>query len=245
MKKSHQSQPIYILCLVFFLCSATSITAQEVGKHNKLQYIPICSCSVCLFVSFVASLFTSGYTHIGIAEDEREFDYLQGSGKGPKQWGAMKKEWSACKNGGMQSPIDLSSHRVTLVPNLGKLNISYNPCNATVKNRGHDISIYWEGNAGSIHINGTQYLLKQSHWHSPSEHSVNGRRYDMELHMVHLSSDPNVTNKIAVVGVLYKIGRPDSFLSKVHTYSIDQKTNSRLLKFQYTWIHMLPDCKCW
>ncbi|KAM1754654.1 hypothetical protein ACFX12_007085 [Malus domestica] len=174
MKKSHQSKPIYFFCLVFFLCSATSITAQEV-------------------------------------EDEREFDYLQGSGKGPKQWGAIKKEWSACKNGGMQSPIDLSSHRVTLVPNLGKLNISYNPCNATVKNRGHDISIYWEGNAGSIHINGTQYLLKQSHWHSPSEHSVNGRRYDMELHMVHLSSDPNVTNKIAVVGVLYALTL--SFLS--------------------------------
>lgn len=192
MKKSHQSKPIYFFCLVFFLCSATSITAQEV-------------------------------------EDEREFDYLQGSGKGPKQWGAIKKEWSACKNGGMQSPIDLSSHRVTLVPNLGKLNISYNPCNATVKNRGHDISIYWEGNAGSIHINGTQYLLKQSHWHSPSEHSVNGRRYDMELHMVHLSSDPNVTNKIAVVGVLYKIGRPDSFLSKLtgHVKSMMDQTEER------------------
>lgn len=37
----------------------------------------------------------------------------------------------------------------------------------------------------------------------------------MELHMVHLNTDPNVTNRIAVVGFLYKIGRPDRFLSKV------------------------------
>lgn len=40
-------------------------------------------------------------------------------------------------------------------------------------------------------------------------------RYDMELHMVHSSTDPNMKNQIAVVGVLYKIGHPDPFLSKV------------------------------
>lgn len=33
--------------------------------------------------------------------------------------------------------------------------------------------------------------------------------------MVHLNTDPNVTNRIAVVGFLYKIGKPDRFLSKV------------------------------
>ncbi|VVA41618.1 PREDICTED: alpha carbonic anhydrase [Prunus dulcis] len=159
-------------------------------------------------------------------EDEREFDYLQGSGKGPKQWGEMKKEWAACKNGGMQSPIDLSSQRVKLIPNLGKLNTAYKPCNATVKNRGHDISIEWVGDAGSLKINGTEYLLKQCHWHSPSEHSINGRRFDMELHMVHLSPDPNVTNKIAVIAALYKIGRPDSFLTKL-TRDIQSMTDQK------------------
>lgn len=38
----------------------------------------------------------------------------------------------------------------------------------------------------------------------------------MELHLVHLSTNPNLKNKIAVVGLLYKIGnKPDKFLSKV------------------------------
>lgn len=40
-------------------------------------------------------------------------------------------------------------------------------------------------------------------------------RYEMEVHMVHESTEALVKNKIAVVGVLYKLGRPDAFLSKV------------------------------
>ncbi|RVX11988.1 Alpha carbonic anhydrase 7 [Vitis vinifera] len=145
------------------------------------------------------------------AEDEREFEYIEGSEKGPKHWGELKEEWAACNNGDLQSPIDLSNQRVKVIPKLGDLKRNYKLCNATVKNRGHDISLQWVGDAGSIRINGTEYKLQQGHWHAPSEHSINGRRYDLELHMVHVSPD----NNIAVVGLIYKTGQPDKFLSKM------------------------------
>ncbi|XP_062165868.1 alpha carbonic anhydrase 7-like [Alnus glutinosa] len=162
-------------------------------------------------------------------EDEREFDYLEGSEKGPRHWGEIREEWAHCKNGGMQSPIDLSSRRVKIIPKLGQLKRSYKSCNATLHNRGHDISVQWVGDdAGSIQINGTDYFLKQSHWHSPSEHSINGRRYDLELHMVHETQDPSVKN-IAVVGLFYKIGQPDAFISKLmkNLVSITDKKEER------------------
>lgn len=148
-------------------------------------------------------------------EDEREFDYVEGSKKGPAKWGDIKKEWAACKNGRMQSPIDLLDQRVRVVPSLGALKIIHKPSNATLKNRGHDIKIGWENDAGSIEIDGIEYLLQQAHWHSPSEHFINGKRYDMELHMLYVSPDPKVQNNMTVVGVLYKIGHPDAFLSKL------------------------------
>ncbi|KAJ0612239.1 putative carbonic anhydrase [Helianthus annuus] len=39
-------------------------------------------------------------------------------------------------------------------------------------------------------------------------------RFNLELHLVHQSIDA----KVAVVGILYKIGRPDSFLATMEPY---------------------------
>lgn len=89
----------------------------------------------------LAQMLTSVFQNQWVAEDEREFDYREGSEKGPRHWGKIKKEWEACNNGVLQSPIDLSSQRVKIVPKFGDVKRSYKPCNATVKNRGHDISV--------------------------------------------------------------------------------------------------------
>ncbi|CAK7332281.1 unnamed protein product [Dovyalis caffra] len=130
---------------------------------------------------------------------------------GPANWGRIHPEWSSCGNGSMQSPIDLLNERVQVVSHLGRLNRSYKPANATLRNRGHDMMLNWEDGAGTIEINGTEYVLKQCHWHSPSEHTIDGKRLALEIHMVHESQD----GKIAVVGIMYTIGRPDSFLSSL------------------------------
>ncbi|XP_058077997.1 alpha carbonic anhydrase 7-like isoform X1 [Magnolia sinica] len=170
------------------------------------------------FIFFCAFLFLLTFHSVPTTshevEDEREFDYVKGSGKGPENWGDIHEEWAMCKNGDMQSPIDLLHERVQLVSHLGRLRRRYKPSNATLKNRGHDIMMEWVNGAGSIYVNGTEYVLKQCHWHSPSEHTINGKSYDLEVHMVHESSN----GQIAVVGIVYKIGRPDSFLSELMGY---------------------------
>ncbi|KAG2318491.1 hypothetical protein Bca52824_011704 [Brassica carinata] len=87
----------------------------------------------------------------------------------------------------------------------------YKPAPAVIVNRGHDVMVSWKGDAGKITIRRTEYKLVQCHWHSPSEHTINGTRYDMELHMVHTSAG----GKIAVIGVLYKLGKPNEFLTRL------------------------------
>lgn len=73
-------------------------------------------------------------------DDEVEFDYKEGSKKGPSKWGELHKEWETCKNGKMQSPINIASCRVKNMRKLGHMKY-YKPTNSTIRNRGHDISV--------------------------------------------------------------------------------------------------------
>ncbi|VFQ72253.1 unnamed protein product [Cuscuta campestris] len=73
------------------------------------------------------------------------------------------------------------------------------------------MQIVWKEKAGKIVINGTNYSLVQTHWHTPSENTVNGKRFDMEMHLVHM----NARDELAAVGILYEIGAPDPFLENL------------------------------
>ncbi|GLT59289.1 hypothetical protein SLA2020_321180 [Shorea laevis] len=178
-----------------------------------------CCCSrptfVLIFISFLF-LSSSSLLPICIASssevgDETPFTYIEGTGKGPNEWGNIRPDWKVCNTGKLQSPIDLLDGRVQVMSNLGKLKRDYKAAPAVVKNRGHDISVWWEGYAGKININETDYKLIQCHWHSPSEHTFNGSRHKLELHVVHRSA----SGKTAVIGIVYKYGRPDPLLSRL------------------------------
>uniref|UniRef100_A0A453T3D1 Alpha-carbonic anhydrase domain-containing protein n=1 Tax=Aegilops tauschii subsp. strangulata TaxID=200361 RepID=A0A453T3D1_AEGTS len=186
------------------------------GLHHAIS----ASAAALLLLLFSASVLLSAVPTARAqqeTEHEEEFSYSVDAENGPAHWGEIREEWSACGSGEMQSPIDLAGPRVSLVRRLGHLNHSYAPANASIVNRGHDIMVRFEGDAGSVSIDGTAYHLRQLHWHAPTEHSVNGRRYDMELHMVHQSAQ----GKAAVIGVLYEIGARDPFLHK------DMEKNAR------------------
>ncbi|KAJ1259873.1 hypothetical protein BS78_10G189200 [Paspalum vaginatum] len=64
--------------------------------------------------------------------------------------------------------------------------------------------VRFNSNPGGVVIDGVAYRLRQMHWHSPSEHTINGRRYALELHMLHQSGDGN---RYAVVSQLYRVSR--------------------------------------
>ncbi|PUZ59978.1 hypothetical protein GQ55_4G086500 [Panicum hallii var. hallii] len=138
-------------------------------------------------------------------DDELEFSYRRDAGNGPERWGAVRRDWAACSAGRLQSPIGLSDAVAGLADRPGRLGRSYRPAAASIVNRGHDIMVRFNSNPGGVVIDGVAYRLRQMHWHAPSEHAINGRRYALELHMLH-QSDAN-SNKYAVVAQLYTISR--------------------------------------
>ncbi|CAN8252997.1 unnamed protein product [Cochlearia groenlandica] len=146
----------------------------------------------------------------GEVEDETEFSYGLKGKTGPAKWGTIKAEWKLCGKGKMQSPIDVKDKNVIVTNRLGSLRSQYIVSNTTIKNRGHDIMLKFKGGNGGIGvtIGGTKYKLHQLHWHSPSEHAINGKRYALEQHMVHESK----SGSYAVVAFFYNVGPPDPFL---------------------------------
>ncbi|GMI64762.1 A. THALIANA ALPHA CARBONIC ANHYDRASE 4, alpha carbonic anhydrase 4 [Hibiscus trionum] len=164
-----------------------------------------------LLISSLCCLLPLALASSDEVEDETTFAYTEGSGRGPKEWGQLDPHWKLCDTGKLQSPIDLLSAKRQVLPSLGKLKKDYKPAPAVVKNRGHDIMVRWKGDAGDLSINGTDYKLLQCHWHSPSEHTFNGTRYQLELHLVHV----NAREELAVIAIIYKYGRPDPFLTSL------------------------------
>nr|CAB3486986.1 unnamed protein product [Digitaria exilis] len=129
---------------------------------------------------------------------------------GPAHWGTLSPNFSQCAKGMSQSPIDISTAAAVCNPELQPLHRDYTVANATLVDNVFNIALRFDGGGGNVSIHGKQYRLKQMHWHSPSEHTINGQRFPVELHMVHASDDGNVT----VVAMLYRFGRPDPFLSQ-------------------------------
>ncbi|MSQ27623.1 MAG: carbonic anhydrase family protein [Dehalococcoidia bacterium] len=132
--------------------------------------------------------------------------------QGQQRWGGLSAAYEACLDGSAQSPIDISNP--TPSP-LSKIDYKYRAAQVQVVNNGHTI----QGNfgvdpatdGGGIVLEGQEYKLAQFHFHRPSEHSVNGRQFPMELHLVHKNKD----GKLAVVGVLLDSGAQNNALAPV------------------------------
>ncbi|PON41769.1 Carbonic anhydrase, alpha-class [Trema orientale] len=144
-------------------------------------------------------------------DSEIKYSYNETTGRGPSRWGQLDPSWYLCGNGTRQSPIDILRLRARLRLDLGDLQRDYKPTPATLNNSGPYVQLKWIGDAGAIFIDGIKYQLLHCHWHSPSEHKFNGLRFVLELHLVHKNS----IGETAVVGIVYKYGQPNPFLSKV------------------------------
>lgn len=68
-----------------------------------------------------------------------------------------------------------------------------------------------------ITMNGKKYYLKQFHFHYGSEHALNGKKFDMEVHLVHMDDDGH----FAVVGVFIEKRKENEVLHKIFSESPD------------------------
>src|SRR5262249_38805899 len=97
-----------------------------------------------------------------------------------------------------QSPIDIRNPQKADLP---PIQFAYKPSPLHIIDNGHTILInYLPGS--SISVGNKSYSLKQFHFHRPSEERIDGKAYEMVVHLVHADQDGN----LAVVAVLFQKG---------------------------------------
>lgn len=126
---------------------------------------------------------------------------------GPAHWGTLAPEFSACGEGRSQSPIDITKPerratpeaRLSLAP--ADLRIVHHEHLADGINNGHTIQVNYAG-ADALALGDASFPLAQYHFHAPSEHTVDGSHFPMEMHLVHKAAD----GALAVVAVFIREG---------------------------------------
>jgi carbonic anhydrase len=123
---------------------------------------------------------------------------------GPSGWGALDVSYEQCLEGERQSPINIAR----AVPDqLPPLEFNYAAGPLVVENTGHTVEVAMpDQSANELTIGKDVYRLAQYHFHAPSEHTLDGERYDAEVHLVH----EDAGGRLAVVGVFLDESRPPS-----------------------------------
>lgn len=100
-----------------------------------------------------------------------------------------------------QSPINILSSRA--VTGSHRVALHYRESGTHIANLGHTVeAIIDDGSLASF--DGQDYTLQQIHFHTPSEHQVDGVTYPMEMHMVHTRNDD--PGSYMVISVLFREG---------------------------------------
>jgi carbonic anhydrase len=162
---------------------------------------------------------------IAYAATTIKWDY-QGE-ENPTNWGRFS---AVCATGKQQSPINidltdqgfapegsilalaalkdslLRCHALKLLPSFDKQKLTniffdYQTSSMRILNNGRTVIV--KGDRSSyIMLDNQRYKVKQFHYHSPSEHSLNEEFFPAELHLVHQQSD-----RYTVVAILLKEGQ--------------------------------------
>lgn len=142
-----------------------------------------------------------------LAQDHKSGHWSYDGDLGPSHWAALDPDFAICQSGHHQSPIDIRNPQEADLP---PIQFDYKPSPLHIIDNGHTIMINYAPGS-SIRVGEKQYVLKQFHFHRPSEEQVDGKSYEMSVHLVHADEHGNM----AVVAVLLKRGSENRLINEL------------------------------
>lgn len=144
------------------------------------------------------------------------------STNGPAMWGDIKDEYNLCKNGKLQSPVNLKwSQPVTPKRTV---EFDYKDSELRVADSGYTIQVRFpEGQRA--YFNGKQFELQHIEFKTSSEHQLSGNQLPIEAQFVH----KNELGQIAILSVFLIEGQFNAFMEKVLSHVPKRQHAERLV----------------
>ena len=150
----------------------------------------------------------------------------------PEHWGKLSDQFAMCSAGSTQSPIDITD---SLDANLKPLKLLQKFPAKEILQTNHSIQInFRDGNI--IPIDNNTFKLKQANFHTPSEHSIQGKSFPLEAQFLHT----DVKGSIVIFAVLFREGRSSPALDKILKQLPNESNKSVTLKSRLLASEMIP-----
>ncbi len=197
----------------------------------------------------VIGYFAIDTTEHAPVEDEKQLTaadvYWSYTGEtGPEKWMNVNSNYEACGRGELQSPINIEikaeADQQEAVKLAEQISLNYDQAIFAVENNGHTIEANSTTLENSLLINNKEFKLTGIHFHSPSEHQLNGQYFDMEAHLYHESEEGH----LAVIGLFIESGEENQVLAEMwDEIPTNGKEAAKILKNPVDLQLLLPEQK--
>lgn len=175
---------------------------------------PICSVSFISLVSYAQAIEVEKTNSTKIAKKDhyKEIPHFENYDQNAESAtdGKLEQEFEQCSKGMKQSPVDIIAKDIQNNKLLPKIVTKYKKSPLNIWNNQHTIKVKFEKGSQLI-LGKEKYELLQFHFHTPSEHKLNGKDAEMEIHFVHQDKAGNY----AVLAVLMHAGNENKALKSL------------------------------
>ena len=176
---------------------------------------------------------------VKVQDSSHEIEWSYEGETSPEHWAELEKN-SDC-SGTRQSPINILDINVVEDENKeSTIELYYSPKTILkkVRNNGHSIQFDFD-KGDSITYNKINYNLVQIHFHEPSEHTINGVRYPIEIHLVHQSKEKYYT----VLSVFGIEGEESEAIEEMESFLPLKKGEERKINKAFDLSRIFPENK--
>jgi carbonic anhydrase len=159
---------------------------------------------------FVVVVFTIFALIVNAQEQHHSLHWSYAGEASPEHWGDLSPDFSACKSGREQSPINITS---SVPSDVSPIIFDYKPSVLKIVDNGHTVQVNYDPGS-SIRVGDKQYKLLQFHFHHPSEEEIDGKSYDLVAHLVHADTEGH----LAVVAVLFSRQQSNPFVETIFAH---------------------------